>query len=256
MTVTLPEGFTVNPDAADGQTACTEAQANFDSDGPAECPDQSKIGTFSIGTKALNGRLEGSVYIGEPKPGDQYRLFLIASGFGINAKLVGSVRPNLETGQVTAYFENLPQVPFDDFDLHLFAGERALMATPITCTIYTQSKATSTLGTRLLQNRNRARSLDLNPVRTALTARARCAPSPRASPPVPPTATLASFSSFTLLLNREDGDQYLGKLNFTMPPGLTANLHGVTNCPDADIESAEKHPRAHRAGAAELPGLF
>ena len=78
--VTLPEGFTVNPDAADGQTMCTEAEANFGSEGPAHCPDNAKIGTFSIGTKALNGRLEGAVYIGEPKPGDQYRLFEIASG--------------------------------------------------------------------------------------------------------------------------------------------------------------------------------
>ncbi len=47
-----------------------------------------------------------------------------------------------------------------------------------------------------------------------------------------------AFSSFTLKLNREDGDQYLGKLNFTMPPGLTANLHGVTYCPEADILAA------------------
>ena len=97
--VTLPEGFTVNPDAADGQTMCTEAEANFGTEGPAHCPDNAKIGTFSIGTEALTGRLEGAVYIGEPKPGDQYRLFEIASGFGINAKLVGSIKPNPETGQ-------------------------------------------------------------------------------------------------------------------------------------------------------------
>ena len=47
--VTLPEGFTINPDAADGQTMCTEAEANFRSEGPAHCPDNAKIGTFSIG---------------------------------------------------------------------------------------------------------------------------------------------------------------------------------------------------------------
>src|SRR5262249_47703068 len=32
--VTLPEGLTVNPDAADGQIACTDAEANFDSEEP------------------------------------------------------------------------------------------------------------------------------------------------------------------------------------------------------------------------------
>ena len=92
-TVTLPEGFTINPDAADGQSECKEAEAEFTSEGPAHCPDTSKIGTFSIGTPALPERLEGSVYLGEPKPGDQYRLFMTASGFGMNVKLKGSVLP-------------------------------------------------------------------------------------------------------------------------------------------------------------------
>ena len=90
-----------------------DAQANFGSEGPAGCPDNAKIGTITIGTPTFNGPLEGSVYIGEPKPGNQYRLFLIVSGFGINVKLVGSFKPNPETGQVTAYFENLPQAPFE-----------------------------------------------------------------------------------------------------------------------------------------------
>ena len=62
---------------------------------------------------------------------------MIASGFGINAKLVGSFKPDPQTGQLTAYFEDLPQVPFDDFQLHLFASDRGLMATPDPCTIYT-----------------------------------------------------------------------------------------------------------------------
>src|SRR5262249_14159027 len=133
----LPAELSINPDAADGQSMCTDEQARFDSEGPAECPDQAKIGTFFVHTVALNGTLEGSVYIGEPKPGDQYRLFMIASGFGMNVKFIGSLKPDPLNGQVTAFFANLPQVPFDDFQLHLFSGERALMATPTSCTIYT-----------------------------------------------------------------------------------------------------------------------
>ena len=137
--LTLPPGLTINPDAADGQSECTNAQANFGSEGPAECPDNAKIGTIAIDSPTLNGPLLGSVYIGQPEPNNQYRLFLVVSGFGMNIKLVGSFKPNPETGQITAYFENLPQLPFEDFQLHLFAGERALMATPAACTIYTVS---------------------------------------------------------------------------------------------------------------------
>ncbi|MGA8746206.1 MAG: hypothetical protein WB507_10120, partial [Solirubrobacterales bacterium] len=238
-TVTLPQGFTINPDAADGQTACTDVQANFESLGPADCPNQSKIGTFSIGTQALNGALEGAVYIGEPKPGNQYRLFLIASGFGINAKLVGSFRPNPETGQLTADFEKLPEVPFETFQLHLFSGERALMATPTRCTIYTTRAEFYPWNTTLAeQGSSQIFGLSSGPHGTEC---------PGQIPPFEPSLeagtsnpVAGAFSSFTLKLNREDGDQYLGKLNFTMPPGLTANLHGVAYCPEADILAAAK----------------
>ena len=92
-TVLLPEGLSINPDAADGQSACTDAEANFDSEAPANCPDNSKIGNFEIGTPALTGPLTGSLYFGEPKPGDQYRVFMIADGFGIHSKLFASVHP-------------------------------------------------------------------------------------------------------------------------------------------------------------------
>ena len=73
---------------------------------------------------------------------------------------------------------------------------------------------------------------------------------PRPGPPLQPepcrrhlqSRRRRLLSSFTLKLNREDGDQFLGKLNFTMPPGLTANLHGITYCPEADIAAAARHP--------------
>jgi len=241
-TVTLPEGLTINPDAADGQTACTEAQANFKSEGPADCPNDSKIGTFQVETKALPGPLTGAVYIGEPIPGDQYRLFEIASGFGINAKFVGSFEPNPTTGQVTAVFENLPQVPFENFQLHLFSGERGLMATPTRCTVYATNAHFYPWNSTLAdQESSQIFSLESGPDGSLCPGQIRpFHPTLEAGSTSDPAA--GAYSSFTLKLNREDGDQYLGKLNFTMPPGLTANLHGVTYCPDADILAAANTP--------------
>ncbi|MGA8744560.1 MAG: hypothetical protein WB507_01695 [Solirubrobacterales bacterium] len=235
--VTLPEGFTINPDAADGQTMCTEEQANFGSEGPAHCPDNAKIGTFSIGTQALPGRLEGSVYIGEPQPGNQYRLFEIASGFGINAKFVGTVRPDPVTGRLTAYFENLPQVPFEDFQLHLFSSDRGLMATPTRCGVYTTAAEMYPWNETLPEQESaQVFSLETGPNGSTCPGQVRPFEPTLLSGTSNPVAD--AYSSFTLKLNREDGDQYLGKLNFTMPPGLTANLHGVTYCPEADILAA------------------
>jgi hypothetical protein len=97
--VTLPPGVNINPDAADGQTSCSDAEANFGTELPAACPDQSKIGNFDILTPALDGPLVGALYFGEPKPGNQYRVIMTADGFGIHAKLVAEVHPDPQTGQ-------------------------------------------------------------------------------------------------------------------------------------------------------------
>ena len=120
---------------------CTDDQANFGTEAAGECPDQAKIGTIALGTPALDGPLIGSIYIGEPQPGNQYRLFMILSGFGINVKLVGTIHPDPVTGRLTSRFEDLPQVPFDDFDIHLFASDRGLMATPTRCTLYSVGRS-------------------------------------------------------------------------------------------------------------------
>ena len=118
---------------------------------------------------------------------NQYRLFLIASGFGMNVKLVGSFKPNPETGQLTADFENLPQPPFETFQLHLFSGERALMATPIACTIYTVSADFFPWDAALRRTESRPRSSASNQAPTEPNARARSAPSTRPWKPAPPT---------------------------------------------------------------------
>jgi hypothetical protein len=239
--VTLPEGFTVNPDAADGQTECKAAQVNFGSEGPAECPDTSKIGTFSIGTPALPERLQGDVFIGEPKPGDQYRLYLTSHGFGINSKLVGSVKPNPLTGRLTAEFLNLPQAPFEDFQLHLFSGERGLMATPTHCTIHQVSA--------VFYPWNATQAEQTTSQSFGLTSGPHGGECPGQKLPFAPSllagtsnATAGAFSSFSLRLGREDGDQTLGKLDFTLPPGLIANLRGISYCPEAAIAAAAQAP--------------
>jgi len=250
--VTLPEGFTINPDAADGQSECTEAAAEFESEGPAHCPDNSKIGTFSIGTPALPERLEGSVYLGEPKPGDQYRLFMTASGFGMKIKLVGSVRPNPLTGRLVAEFPNLPQAPFEDFQLHLFSGERGLMATPTTCTIYNVSAEFYPWNSALAeQGTSQIFSLESGPHGSECPGQVRpFHPSLEAGTA---DATAGAFSNFALKLNREDGDQFLEHVNFTMPPGLTANLHGVTYCSDAAIAQAADTPGRTEQASPSCP---
>ena len=67
-TVTLPPGLTINPDAADGQSSCTDAEANFGSEGPAGCPDNAKIGTFQIETPVLVAHWKARSTSANPSP--------------------------------------------------------------------------------------------------------------------------------------------------------------------------------------------
>ncbi|HEY1284594.1 MAG TPA: hypothetical protein VGF04_00760, partial [Solirubrobacterales bacterium] len=249
-TVTLPEGLTINPDAADGQIACTDAEANFASDESAHCPDNSKIGTFELHTPALPDALTGSLYIGEPQPGNQYRIVMVAEGFGVHAKLVASVHPDPQTGQVTMSIVDLPQVPFEEFDLHLFASDRALMATPTQCRIYnSESVFTPWNGALSPQNSSPIISIDRGPNGRLCPGQQR---------PFNPSLVAGSsnpiagdFTDFRLKLGRDDGDQFLGDLNFTMPPGLTASLRGVTYCPESAIAAAAQNSgRAEQASSS------
>jgi hypothetical protein len=248
--VELPQGFTINPDAADGQTSCSDQLANFGTEGPTECPDKSKIGTFAIGTQALPGSLLGSVYIGEPKPGDQYRLVLAASGFGINAKLIGSVRPDPVTGQVRIYFDGLPQVPFDNFQLHLFSSDRGLMATPTQCTVYkVGAHFFPWNGVLPDQESSQVFTIDSGPNGTL------CPGEPRPFHPRLLAGTTnpvaGDFSNFTLRLDRDDGDQFLGDLNFRLPPGFTGDLRGIPYCPEPAIaRAANNEGRAEQAASS------
>jgi len=249
-TVTMPVGLSINPDAADGQTACSDAQANFDSEGPANCPDESKIGTAEIGTPALDGPLTGAIYIGEPKPGAQYRLLLVLNGFGINAKLVGIVRPHPVTGQLSVFFEELPQVPFESFDVHLFSSNRGLMATPTVCTLYrVDARFVPWNSVLASQTSEQFLNIEAGPNGTKCPGPIRPFSPRLVAGTTNPLA--GGFSNFHLKLDRDDGDQFLGDLTFRMPPGFTGDLRGIPYCPEGAIAAAvQKSGIAERAVAS------
>jgi hypothetical protein len=246
-TLTLPQGLSVNPDAADGQTSCSDAEAGFGTNLPGKCPDNAKIGTVEVITPALEGPLHGSLYIGEPKPGNQYRVFLVFDGFGIHAKLVADVHPDPVTGQVTMSVTDLPQVPFEEFNLHLFASDRGLMATPTQCRLY---EATANLVPwNATQSPQRSSPL------VTITSGPNGRPCPGQVRPFNPRLVAGTshpvagaFSNFHLKLDRDDGDQFLGDLTFRMPPGFTGDLRGISYCPENSIAAAAlKLGRAEQA---------
>ncbi len=248
-TVTLPPGFSINPNAADGKTVCTEQQARlafgpFASLEEANCPEYSKVGEVTLTSSALPGPLPGYIYIGEPKSGERYRLILTANGFDVHVKLAGEVEPNPQTGQLTVSFkgsppkfEGLPQAPFSDFNLHFFGSERGLLATPTQCGTYPVTSAFEPWDAYLpKQFSTQYFTLDSGPDAT---------PCPSAPRPFGPALsagvannTAAAHTSFSLDLTRPDGDQDLSDLTATTPPGFSATLAGVAYCPRSALQAA------------------
>jgi len=247
--VTLPEGFSINPAAADGKTSCSDAEARFGTTEEAQCPEYSKVGTLAIDSSALPEPIPGGIYLGEPQPGNRYRVFIAADGFGTHIKLPGEVHPDPDTGQLVASFENLPQAPLTEFDMHFFGSERGLLATPTKCGTYAVNSEFVPWDDLLAtQTSTQFFTIDSGPGGF---------PCPGAQRPFGPSFKAAGGSNaagghspFSVQLSRPDGDQNLEAIQIDTPPGFTATLKGVAKCPEAtlqEIESSDWSGRSEQA---------
>jgi hypothetical protein len=247
-TVTLPPGFTINPNAADGKTACMDFEANFGTLAQAQCPESAKIGTLEIESALLPGPLPGYMYIGQPLPGTRYRVFLVADGFEVHVKLAGTLVPDPVTGQLSITFTNLPQTPFARFVMHIFGSERGSLATPTRCGTY-EVTSTFTPWNSILpdQTSKQTFTLDSGPGGKP------CPGSPRPFDPSFEAAsasnTAGAHSTFAADFVRADGDQFLTAIEVTEAPGAVASLKGVPYCPEATIDQLQA---TSYSGLAEL----
>lgn len=233
-TVTLPPGFSINSNAADGKTSCSDEDANFGTLKAAECPEFAKVGSLEILSSALPGPLPGFIYLGKPLPGNRYRVFLAADGFATHIKLPGTIQPDRQNGQLTIRFSDLPQTPLTAFNMHFFGSERGAMATPTKCGTYPVETTFVPWNSRLdPQTSTQFFTLDSGPGDTP------CPGNPRAFSPSFQAASVGNTAGartpFWLELGRGDGNQSLSGLTVTTPPGFTAVLRGIPYCPEPAI---------------------
>ena len=250
ITVTLPEGVQVNPAGADGLQACSEGLVGFtgtDAGGAhftpsifePFCPNASKIATVTIHSPLLPNPISGAVYLATQNQnpfGSLIALYIIAEDpiSGSVVKLAGEVKLSPQ-GQITTTFQNDPQLPFEDAELHFFGGERAPLATPAFCKSYTTTASYEPWSG--------------NPPATAsdsfqITSGPNGAPCPGASLPFAPSLTGGStniqagaFTPFTTTFSRPDGNQDLQGITLRMPPGLSGTLTGVPLCGEAQANA-------------------
>jgi hypothetical protein len=283
--VTLPAGMGLNPSAAQGLVACTDAQFGKGTRNPVACPPASQIGTVAVNTPPLpDGSLTGAVYVGQqlssdPASGDLYRIFVTAESarYDISARLLGKVSANPLTGQLTTTFDDaplgripipgLPQVPFDAFQLKFNGGPRAPLTSPPTCGpngTATQMTPWSTAGPALPDpEENPSTDPPATPADdfslTGLPGGGEC-PKTLGERPFAPSMGLrtdrpkaGAFSPLSMDVARSDGNQELKGVDVTLPPGVTAKLAGVRYCPESALASAAASSGTAQAASSSCP---
>ncbi len=236
-TVVLPEGIAINPGQATGLLACQPGQEALGkepdgevNEGPATCPSASKVGTDEISSPLLRNKLQGNVYILDQNP-PNLQLLITASGDGVNLKLVGNVHLDEQTGQLTTTVENTPDLPFTDFKLSFSGGAQAALATPTRCGVYGSSAHFTPWSTPFIDDVFDDSLFSI----TAGTNGSPCAwPMPFAPSMIAGATTdqAGGYTSFTMLLQRGDGQQRIKTLSFETPEGLLGMIAKVTPCPE------------------------
>lgn len=241
VAVKLPPGMTISPSAANGLAACTDGQFAKGTNDTIACPGASKIGTVSIDTPVLPTALQGTVYVGQPLPGNRYRLFLNADGFGISIRLKGDVRPDPVTGQITAYFNDNPQLPFSRFKLDFNGGSRAIIASPQGCGTFSGSSTLAPWSGNAADGSSASVSVtDCNG--------SQFGPGFAFNPS---TLLAGAQTALTAEFSRPDTQQSLSGIAVRLPLGMLASIKGVERCGEAQIR-AESCPAASRIGTVTV----
>jgi hypothetical protein len=231
--VSLPEGMTLNPAAAQGLEGCSSAQF----EGYA-CPAASDIGSFAVNAPGIpNGSLTGGVYVAAPvagkgpESGEEFRILLIGdtTQYNVGVHLEGRVSANVATGRLTATFPNAPQVPFEDLSLHFRGGPRAPLANPLACGALAPSAAITPFGGEpakaaaahgFVVDANGAGGACTSPLPFALT---------QSLAPVSP-AQAGAYDPASFNLTRPSAQQYLSSIATTLPAGLVGAIPSVPLC--------------------------
>jgi len=225
--VRLPQGVRVSPSSAKGLGACQDSDIAINSDAEPRCPDSSKIGTVKITTPLLDDPLEGSIYLAQPTSTQLLKIYLVARGSGVLVKLPGTIDGSNDR-QLTATFDNNPQLPFTDLELRFFDGPNASLVNPDTCGTFTTNATMTAYSGKVATTTD---SYDVSADGNG---------TPCGAPGFDPSLIAGTVNSaggkdsaFTLTFARGDRQQDLSAIDVKLPRGLLARIASADLCGDA-----------------------
>ena len=243
--VTLPAGVSLNPSAANGLQACTDAQLRFKEEGVAQCPGASKIGSLTLKTPLLDHEIGGSIFVlsqksSDPASGELFRIALEvrSDDDGVDIKLPGMLKIDPTTGQITTVFENSPQLPFETLSMHFEGGAHPVLVTPSACGTYTTHTTFTGWNGKTVEHDapfTIAEGCGPQGFTPGFTAGAQ-------------NPTAGAYTQFALQATRSDSDQEVASLALLkLAPGLLADIASVGRCTDAQAAAAAC-PESSRLG--------
>jgi hypothetical protein len=244
VTVEMPSGIALSPGGAAALTACSDAQLGLGSGAEAQCPESSKVGSVELSTPAIEGALTGTIYLGEEKPGQRFRVFVVTRAVGTTIKSVGVLRVSPATGRLSTVLEGLPPLALTRMAMNFNGGPGAMFATPLTCGTVSASARFVSYGGGPAVEASGGAGITSGP-----------GGSPCADPPFSPRLLTGSSTpragqptTFSSTVSRRPGEQMPSRFSVTLPAGLSAGVNAIQFCSNAEI-AASSCPQASRVGS-------
>ena len=250
--VTLPEGMSANPSLAEGLGACSEAELARESasSAPGEgCPQASKIGAATVHSPLIEEALQGSIYVAEPYANPFHTLLALyivvkSPKLGVVVRQAVKVEPT-DKGRLVATAEDIPQLPFSSFEVHLREGGRSPLISPPECGPHAVGATLTPWAGGPDVSEAASFQIDSGPNGSAC---------PSGSLPFSPGFAAGSannaagrYSPFDMRLTRGDAEQDITRLSATLPPGVAGRIAGLGRC------RMPRSPSPARAAARTAP---
>lgn len=244
--IALPPGVTLSPAGIAGIEACPDAAFGLGAPAPAACPAASRVGSVEMASPVLAAPIAGMLYLGEERPGERFRLFVDASGPGVEVKFSGRLEVDSATGRLTVSLTEMPQIPVERLTLSFADGPRAPLVTPLDCGSLTAAARFDSHGgaTREVSSPAQDRS---DPGCHAAT---RFEPGFVAGGS---ETRAGGKTALAIAVSREDGEQALDRFLARLPRGVSPALGAVERC-GSGAASGDCPPASRIGGAVAEVG--